>query len=46
MKATVQDVAWCAGVSIGTVSNTRTDWRPIVEETRQRILAAMDELDY
>ena len=46
MKATVQDVAQLAGVSTGTVSNALTGKRPVAEATRERILAAMDELGY
>jgi LacI family transcriptional regulator len=46
MKATIQDVAQLAGVSTGTVSNALTGKRPVAEATRQRIMAAMDELGY
>ncbi|MCX6065709.1 MAG: LacI family DNA-binding transcriptional regulator [Chloroflexi bacterium] len=46
MRATIQDVARRAGVSIGTVSNALSGKRPVAVETRQRILAAMDELGY
>ncbi len=46
MKVTIQDVAQLAGVSTGTVSNALTGKRPVAESTRQRILAAMDELGY
>ncbi len=46
MKSTIQDVARLAGVSTGTVSNALTGKRPVAEATRQRILAAMDELGY
>ena len=46
MKSTIQDVARLAGVSIGTVSNALTGKRPVADATRQRILAAMDELGY
>lgn len=46
MKSTIQDVAQLAGVSTGTVSNALTGKRPVAEATRQRILAAMDELGY
>jgi LacI family transcriptional regulator len=46
MAATIQDVARRAGVSTGTVSNALTGKRPVAESTRQRILAAMEELGY
>ena len=46
MKVTIQDVAQLAGVSTGTVSNALTGKRPVAESTRQRILAAMNELGY
>lgn len=43
---TMADVAKRAGVSLSTVSYALNGTRPISEETRQRILAAMDELGY
>ena len=43
---TIKDVAKLAGVSIGTVSNMLTQKRPVAEETRQRILAAIESLGY
>jgi LacI family transcriptional regulator len=46
MKTTIKDVARRAGVSAGTVSNALTGKRPVAEETRERIFAAMDELGY
>ncbi len=46
MKATIHDVARRAGLSTGTVSNTLTGKRPVAEETRQRIMTAIDELGY
>jgi len=43
---TMHDVARRANVSISTVSYAINGTRPISEETRQRIFAAMDELGY
>ncbi len=44
--ATMTDVARRAGVSVSTVSYVLTGTRPISEATRERVLAAMAELDY
>jgi DNA-binding LacI/PurR family transcriptional regulator len=44
--ATMTDVAKRAGVSVSTVSYVLTGTRPISEATRERVLAAMAELDY
>ncbi len=44
--ATIQDIAKRAGVSVSTVSYALSGKRPISEETRQRILKVVDELDY
>lgn len=35
-----------AGVSVATVSHVINDTRPVSDELRQRVLVAMDELDY
>jgi DNA-binding LacI/PurR family transcriptional regulator len=43
---TITDVAKRAGVSVSTVSYAVNGTRPISEETRQRIFAAMEELGY
>jgi DNA-binding LacI/PurR family transcriptional regulator len=43
---TMLDVAKRAGVALSTVSYALNGTRPISEETRQRIFAAMDELGY
>src|SRR3954470_11569834 len=43
---TSKDVARIAGVSQSTVSYVMTGKRPISERTRQRVLAAMEELTY
>ncbi len=43
---TIVDVAVCAGVSPGTVSNVLTGKRPVAEATRQRVQRALDELGY
>jgi len=42
----MQDVANHAGVALSTVSYAINGTRPISEETRQRIFAAMEELGY
>jgi DNA-binding LacI/PurR family transcriptional regulator len=44
--ATISDVAKAAGVSISTVSYALSGKRSITETTRQRIEAAIRELDY
>ncbi|MEU3456165.1 LacI family DNA-binding transcriptional regulator [Micromonospora sp. NPDC006766] len=44
--ATMQDVARLAQVSVSTVSYVLTGARPISQATRQKVLAAMAELDY
>ena len=43
---TMIDVAKRAGVAVSTVSYAINGTRPISEETRQRVFAAMDELGY
>lgn len=45
-RVTIVDVARAAQVSAGTVSNALTGKRPVAEETRQRILHAIEELGY
>ncbi len=45
-RATLKDVAQLAGVSAATVSYALSGKRTISEETKQRIQAAIDELDY
>jgi DNA-binding LacI/PurR family transcriptional regulator len=44
--ATIVDVARKAGVSVSTVSYALSGTRPIREETRQRVLQAVEALDY
>ncbi|RIV39968.1 LacI family DNA-binding transcriptional regulator [Micromonospora radicis] len=44
--ATMQDVARLARVSLSTVSYVLTGARPISQATRDKVLAAMAELDY
>jgi DNA-binding LacI/PurR family transcriptional regulator len=44
--ATMQDVARRANVALSTVSYAINGTRPISEETRRRVYAAMDELGY
>lgn len=42
----IKDVAKLAGVSIGTVSNVLNDSKPVSDELRNRVLAAVEELNY
>ncbi len=44
--ATMNDVAKLAGVSVSTVSYVLTGTRPISQATRDKVVAAMLELDY
>lgn len=44
--ATMHDVARLARVSVSTVSYVLTGARPISQATRDKVLAAMAELDY
>lgn len=44
--ATMTDIAWEAGVSLSTVSYALSGKRPISAETRERIQAAIDRLEY
>jgi LacI family transcriptional regulator len=44
--ATIREVAEMAGVSFATVSHVINHTRFVSEETRERVLAAMKELDY
>ncbi len=44
--ATIKDVAKKAGVAVSTVSYALSGTRPIGEDTRQRILQAVEELNY
>ena len=46
MVATISDVARRAGVGIGTVSRVLNDSPQVSEATRQKVLKAMEELDY
>ena len=46
MSATMQDVALIAGVSIKTVSNVINDYPHVRPATRDRVLAAIEELGY
>jgi DNA-binding LacI/PurR family transcriptional regulator len=43
---TIKDIAARAGVSISTVHYALRRTRPISDETRQRVLSAIEELDY
>lgn len=46
MAVTLRDVAARAGVSARTVSNVVNDYQYVATATRQRVQAALDELDY
>jgi len=46
MPATIRDVAKKANVGVGTVSRVLNSSPAVREETRQRVLAAIDALDY
>jgi len=46
MPATIRDVAKLASVGVGTVSRVLNNSPSVSNETRQRVLAAIDELDY
>ncbi len=46
MRSTIRDVAAKACVSIATVSHVLNGTRPIRQQTRQRVLAAIHELGY
>ncbi len=45
-SATMQDVAQRAGVSVATVSRVLNGSDKVIEETRERVLQACQELDY
>ena len=46
MSATMHDVARRSGVSVATVSNVLRGTAPVAEETRRRVLEAIEELGY
>ncbi|GAA1853005.1 LacI family DNA-binding transcriptional regulator [Asanoa iriomotensis] len=46
MGVSLKDIAARAGVSLSTVSNVVNGYRPVGEETRQRVQSAIDELGY
>lgn len=46
MAVTIRDVARRAGVGIGTVSSVVNNSRPVSEPTRQKVLAAIEELNF
>ncbi|MFC7405196.1 LacI family DNA-binding transcriptional regulator [Georgenia alba] len=46
MATTMQDVARLAGVSVKTVSNVVNDYPYVRRETRERVMAAINELGY
>ena len=45
-RTTLKDVAQRAGVTTATVSYALSGKRPISEETKRRVMAAIEELDY
>lgn len=45
-NVTIQEVARHAGVGVGTVSRVLNKHRHVSDATRQRVLAAIEELDY
>ena len=45
-QATIRDVAARAGVSMATVSRVMTGSHPVSPDRRERVLKAIDELDY
>lgn len=46
MSSKITDVARMAGVSIATVSNVINETRPVRPETQQRVMAAIEALQY
>ncbi|MCH9833767.1 MAG: LacI family DNA-binding transcriptional regulator, partial [Alphaproteobacteria bacterium] len=44
--ATIKDVAQCAGCGVATVSRVLNDTGPASAKMRDRVLAAVDELDF
>jgi len=46
LASTIHDVAKQAGVGIGTVSSVLNNSRPVKENTRQKVLSAIAELDF
>ncbi len=46
MAVTIHDVARRAGVGIGTVSSVLNNSRPVNEATRQKVLTAIEELNF
>jgi len=46
LASTIHDVAKQAGVGIGTVSSVLNNSRPVKEATRQKVLAAVAELNF
>ena len=46
MSASIKDVAVKAGVSVATVSHVINNTRFVAESTKEKIMAAMDELKY
>jgi LacI family transcriptional regulator len=45
-RTTIKDLARRSGVSIGTVSRALNGYRDVSDETRRRVLALAEELDY
>lgn len=46
LKTTIKDVAALAGVSISTVSRVMNNPETVVQEKREKVLAAIEELNY
>jgi LacI family transcriptional regulator len=46
VNATIRDVARLADVSLGTISNYLNDSKPVSDETRLKIEAAIEKLDF
>lgn len=46
MPATINDVAKLAGVGVGTVSSVLNNSRPVNQETRNKVLDAINKLDF
>ena len=43
---TIKDVAKCAGVSVGTVSNVLNNLSTVTEKNKEKVLSTIDKLGY